>query len=152
MPESAVSWLANKTLDKAKYSQSSKFTNVVAGDSIPEVLEFGKIVHDINKDYYTKSIAVLVKSMEETTGALLSTNCLTTVYHSRFQSTNTSNSMLGLARRFICDSKTTGGRRMLGTGPLIDGLPTLDYDHIQPLAESLETLIGIVHELQEAMI
>ncbi|KAL6909141.1 hypothetical protein GGI43DRAFT_429767 [Trichoderma evansii] len=110
--------------NEIKHSLSSKFTNVVANNKIPEVFEFGKIIHDINKDYYVKSIAVLVRSMKETTD---------------------------IARRFISDSKTTGGRKKLGTGNLAGCLPPLDHDHVQPLVESVETLSGIIQELQEAM-
>lgn len=79
-PEMAVSWLTETTLDEVKDSLSPKSTKIVANADIPEVLEFRDIVHNINKDYYAKSVAVLVKSMEETTGAFLVPNYLLILY------------------------------------------------------------------------
>jgi hypothetical protein len=55
---------------------SPKITRIVANANIPEVLQFREIVHNINKGYYAECVAVLVKSMEETTGAFLGPNHL----------------------------------------------------------------------------
>ncbi|UKZ72630.1 hypothetical protein TrVFT333_000263 [Trichoderma virens FT-333] len=107
--------------DEEKYNLSSKCTNVVANVDIPEVLRFGKIIQDINKDYYAKSAASLVRSMKETTD---------------------------IVRRFIRDSKSNGGRKMLGTGNLADHLPTVGR-HVLPLIQSLGTLSEIIQDLQE---
>ncbi|KAL7912613.1 hypothetical protein GGI35DRAFT_440710 [Trichoderma velutinum] len=97
-------------------------TNVVANENIPEVLQFGKIIHDINIAYYAKSFNVLVKSMEKTAD----------IFH-----------------HFIRDSKTTGGQRMLDTGNLAGYLSIIDHDHVQPLIQSLETLSETIIQLQE---
>lgn len=99
-----------------------KVTNVVANDNIPEVLHFGKIIHGISEDYYAKSVTDLMRSMEETTDII---------------------------RRFIHVSETAGGRQMLSTGSLANYLPIVDEDHVQPLMQSLETLSGIIQDLQD---
>lgn len=56
--------------------------------------------------------------------------------------------MVDIARRFIRDSRTSGGRKMLDTSNLAGCLPTEIHDHL-PLKQSLETLSGIIQELQE---
>lgn len=128
---------------------SPKVTNVVANDNIPEVLHFGKIIHGIREYYYTRSVARLMSSMEETTGTLLIINCVTIVYQGRFPNANASNSMLDIIRHFIRESGTPGGRKMFGPGDLAWYLPTVDHDYVQPLMQSLETLRGTIQELQE---
>lgn len=149
-PESAVSWLANKTLDDVEHSLLSKITNVVADDNIPEVLRFREIVHAINKDYHADLAAVLVRSMEETAGASPTTNYLTVVNQDKFPNANTSSSMIDIVRHFIRDSGTTESQNTLGTGNLAGCPPTVDYDHVQSLKQSLETLSIIIQEFQEA--
>ncbi|KAL7783678.1 hypothetical protein V8C43DRAFT_293484 [Trichoderma afarasin] len=99
-----------------------KATNFVANDNIPEVLHFEKIIHGISEDYYAKSVAEMIRSMKKTTGII---------------------------RRFIHDSETAGGQRMLSMGDLGNYLPIVDEDHVQPLMQSLETLSGIIQELQD---
>ncbi|KAM0259731.1 hypothetical protein ACHAQJ_003165 [Trichoderma viride] len=121
-----IGLISNIFSDEEKLSLSSKTKKVVAndvGDNIPEVRRFEEIVRDINEDYYAKSVAALVRSMKETAD---------------------------VARRFIRDFRTTGGREMLGTGNLAGCLPTVDLDYVQPLIQSLETLSGIMQESQEA--
>lgn len=59
--------------------------------------------------------------------------------------------MIDIARRFIHDSRTTGGRKMHDRGNLTGCLHTVDHDHVQPLMQSLDTLSGIIQELQENM-
>lgn len=122
-----------------------KATNFLAKDNIPEVLHFEKIIHGISEDYYAKSVAEMIRSMEKTTGAFLTTSCLKI----RFLKANTSNSMIDIVRRFIRDSRTAGGQQMLSMGDLGNYLPIVDEDHVQPLMQSLETLSGIIQELQD---
>ncbi|QYT01572.1 hypothetical protein H0G86_008606 [Trichoderma simmonsii] len=86
-----------------------KVTNVVANDNIPEVLLFGQFIHGFSQDYYNRSVAKLMSSMEETTD---------------------------LIRRVIRESGTPGGRKALGTEDLRDYLPTVEHDYVQPLMES----------------
>ncbi|KAK4068010.1 hypothetical protein Trihar35433_6570 [Trichoderma harzianum] len=126
-----------------------KVTNVVANDNIPEVFHFGKIIHGISEDYYAKSVAELMSSMGKTTGASLATNCDRIGYRSTFPNANTSISTIDIIRHFIRDSRTAGGRKMLGTGDLATYLPTVDHSYVQPLMRSLKTLSGILQELQE---
>lgn len=121
----------------------------MANDNIPEVLHFGKIIHGISEDYYAKSITDLMRSMEETTGAFLTTSCVTIGYQGRFPKANTSTPMIDIIRRFIHDSGTAGGQQMLSIGDLGNYLPIVDEDHVQPLMQSLETLSGIIQELQD---
>lgn len=76
----AVSWLAKTTLDEVKHTLSPILTNIVANANIPEVLQFREIVYSINNGYYAEGVAVLVKSIEETTGAFLGPNHLIILY------------------------------------------------------------------------
>ncbi|EMT68721.1 hypothetical protein FOC4_g10000300 [Fusarium odoratissimum] len=66
--------------DGSRYSLSSKDTKIVANENIPEVLQFGKIVHDINEDYWDESAHTLLRSLEETAGALSDSNRPTTLF------------------------------------------------------------------------
>jgi hypothetical protein len=52
-----------------------------------------------------------------------------------------------MIRRFIRDSKTTGGRETLGTSGLAGYLRLIDQYEVQPLIQSLQTLSGIIQEL-----
>ncbi|KAH8124573.1 hypothetical protein FP744_10006358 [Trichoderma asperellum] len=133
-----------------EHSLLSKITNVVADDNIPEVFRFREIVHAINKDYHADLAAVLVRSMEETAGASPTTNYLTVVNQDKFPNANTSSSMIDIVRHFIRDSGTTESQNTLGTGNLAGCPPTVDYDHVQSLKQSLETLSIIIQEFQEA--
>ncbi|KAF4946586.1 hypothetical protein FGADI_11065 [Fusarium gaditjirri] len=72
--------------DELRYSLSSKDTKIVANENIPEVLQFGKIIHDINEDYWNESAHTLLRSMEETAD---------------------------IVRRFVTSSRTTGASRLL---------------------------------------
>ncbi|KAL6699117.1 hypothetical protein J3F84DRAFT_243192 [Trichoderma pleuroticola] len=128
---------------------SPTVTNVVANDNIPEVLHFGKIIHGVSHYYYARSVVELMSSMEKTTGAFLTTNCVTIGYQGRFLHANTSSSMIDIIRGFIRESGTAGGRKMLGTGDIVGHLPAAEQDYVQPLMQSLETLSGIIQELQE---
>lgn len=149
-PESAASWLANKTLDEVKHSLSPEITIIVANANIPEVLRFGEIVRDIFKDYHADLAAVSVRYTEETTGAFLTTDYFTIVNQDKFPNANTSISMIDIVRRFICDSKTTESQNMLGAGNLAGCPPTVDHDQVQLLKRNLETPSRIIQEFQEA--
>ncbi|KAK0767088.1 hypothetical protein N5P37_000821 [Trichoderma harzianum] len=117
-----IGWTWEHFREELMHHLSPKVTNVVANDNIPEVLHFGKIIHGIREYYYTRSVARLMSSMEETTDII---------------------------RHFIRESGTPGGRKMFGPGDLAWYLPTVDHDYVQPLMQSLETLRGTIQELQE---
>ncbi|KAI3571765.1 hypothetical protein IWW34DRAFT_824575 [Fusarium oxysporum f. sp. albedinis] len=120
--------------DGSRYSLSSKDTKIVSNENIPEVMQFEKIVHDINEDYWDESAHTLLRSLEETAGALSDSNRPT---------------FLDIVRRFATSSRTTGASRLLGKGNLAGGLYTIESKHLQPLVQSLTTLNRIIQELQE---
>ncbi|KAL6821633.1 hypothetical protein V8C40DRAFT_250592 [Trichoderma camerunense] len=117
-----IGWTWEHFREELMHHLSPKVTNVVANDNIPEVFHFGKIIHGIREYYYTRSVARLMSSMEETTDII---------------------------RHFIRESGTPGGRKMFGPGDLAWYLPTVDHDYVQPLMQSLESLRGTIQELQE---
>uniref|UniRef100_A0A4E9EJI8 DUF7587 domain-containing protein n=1 Tax=Gibberella zeae TaxID=5518 RepID=A0A4E9EJI8_GIBZA len=133
--------------DESRYSLSSKDTKIVANENIPEVLQFGQIVHDINEDYWEESAHTLLRSLEETAGALSDSNRPTVGNQCRLRNTNFK--FLDIVRRFATSSRTTGASRLLGKGNLADGPYTIESKHLQPLVQSLIALNRITQELQE---
>jgi hypothetical protein len=119
----------------------------VANENIPEVLQFGKIVHDINEDYWDESAHTLLRSLEETAGALSDSN--RPIVGSQCMLRNTNFKFLDIVRRFATSSRTTGASWLLGKGNLAGGLYTIESKHLQPLVQSLTTLNRIIQELQE---
>ncbi|KAK4065962.1 uncharacterized protein Triagg1_8271 [Trichoderma aggressivum f. europaeum] len=144
-----ISQISKGFPDQVIQHLAPQVTNVVANDNIPEVLHFGKIIHGISQDYYTRSVVDLMSSMENTTGAFITTGCVAIVCQGRFLNINTSNSTTDVIRRFISESGTAGGRKTLGIRDLAEHLPAVDHDYVQPLMQSLETLSGIIQELEE---
>ncbi|EXL74444.1 hypothetical protein FOPG_10471 [Fusarium oxysporum f. sp. conglutinans race 2 54008] len=130
--------------DEWRYSLSSKDTNIVANENIPEVFQVGKIVHDINEAYWDDSAHDLLRSMEETLGALCDTNRPTIGNQCKLRNTNFK--PLDIVRRFTNSSSTTGAPKLLVKDNLAGCLYT---EHLQPLMQSLITLNGIIKELQE---
>ncbi|KLO85024.1 uncharacterized protein LW93_5976 [Fusarium fujikuroi] len=108
--------------DELRYSLSSKDIKIVANKTIPEVLQFGKIVHDINEAFWGESAHNLLRSVEETAGII---------------------------RRFVTSSGTTGTSRLLGKSNPAGDLYTIEGKRLQPLMQLLETLNCIMQDLEE---
>ncbi|KAG9253092.1 uncharacterized protein F5Z01DRAFT_174232 [Emericellopsis atlantica] len=108
--------------NELRHSFSSKNTTVAANENTPEVLQFGKIIHDIHEDYWVESIYVLSRSIEETTE---------------------------LARRFTANPRLTAAFRFRGNGNPAAYLYRIERGRLSLLMQSLETLSGMIQECQE---
>lgn len=85
--------------------------------------------------------------MEETTGALSDSNHLRE--GNNYKPQNTNFIFLGIIRRFVTSSGTTGTSRLLGKSNPAGDLYTIEGKRLQPLMQLLETLKCVMQDLEE---